>query len=271
VGGWAVGWVLVGGWVGANGWMAGWLLEDRTTLLEEKRLGCDAWSWMVVLLMSTGAERQRVLLPWQMPKPTRLPPKHITPTACACRPAPCCSEEEGEGHEEFDQQQLREHEEFTKVKNIEKIELGRYEMETWYYSPFPPEYRDCRVRGLVGAGEVGGPGVGGGSGVGRRGQAALPAAAASPAFACCSMERGSTKQRSERCISVLATYPALCTAPAPCTAPCTACLLPAEAVLLRVRPAVLQAPPPDAAPPAQGQAAAPPRHRDLQERKHLYV
>lgn len=31
------------------------------------------------------------------------------------------------------------------VKNIEKIELGRYEMETWYYSPFPPEYRDCKV------------------------------------------------------------------------------------------------------------------------------
>ncbi|KAL4423134.1 hypothetical protein ABPG77_004817, partial [Micractinium sp. CCAP 211/92] len=54
------------------------------------------------------------------------------------------SEEEGEGHEDFDPQQLREHEEFTKVKNIEKIELGRFEMETWYYSPFPPEYRDCR-------------------------------------------------------------------------------------------------------------------------------
>lgn len=32
------------------------------------------------------------------------------------------------------------------MKNIEKIELGRYEMETWYYSPFPPEYRDCKVR-----------------------------------------------------------------------------------------------------------------------------
>lgn len=99
------------------------------------------------------------------------------------------SEEEGEGHEDFDPQQLREHEEFTKagswgrgrcpslpllpgapticplrhpshrcfaaqrrrhacrlqVKNIEKIELGRFEMETWYYSPFPPEYRDCKV------------------------------------------------------------------------------------------------------------------------------
>lgn len=43
------------------------------------------------------------------------------------------------------------------MKNIEKIELGRYEMETWYYSPFPPEYRDCKVRGVgrrVGVGAV---------------------------------------------------------------------------------------------------------------------
>lgn len=55
------------------------------------------------------------------------------------------SEEEGEGHEDFDPQQLREHEEFTKVKNIEMIELGRHRMETWYFSPFPPEYRDCKM------------------------------------------------------------------------------------------------------------------------------
>jgi histone acetyltransferase MYST1 len=34
----------------------------------------------------------------------------------------------------------REHEEKTKVKNIQSIELGRYEMDTWYYSPYPPEY-----------------------------------------------------------------------------------------------------------------------------------
>ncbi|KAK2079808.1 nucleoside triphosphate pyrophosphohydrolase ham1 [Prototheca wickerhamii] len=54
------------------------------------------------------------------------------------------SEEEGEGHEDFDPQQLREHEEFTKVKNIEEIELGQFEMETWYFSPFPPEFRDCK-------------------------------------------------------------------------------------------------------------------------------
>ncbi|GAB4822189.1 hypothetical protein N2152v2_009235 [Parachlorella kessleri] len=54
------------------------------------------------------------------------------------------SDEEGEGHEDFDQNALREHEEFTKVKNIERIELGKFQMETWYFSPFPPEYRECK-------------------------------------------------------------------------------------------------------------------------------
>ncbi|PKU62538.1 putative MYST-like histone acetyltransferase 1 [Dendrobium catenatum] len=48
-----------------------------------------------------------------------------------------------EGHEELDAANLREHEEFTKVKNIAKIEPGVYEIDTWYFSPFPPEYNDC--------------------------------------------------------------------------------------------------------------------------------
>ena len=34
----------------------------------------------------------------------------------------------------------KEHEEITKVKNIQTIELGRYEVETWYFSPYPEEY-----------------------------------------------------------------------------------------------------------------------------------
>lgn len=34
----------------------------------------------------------------------------------------------------------REHEEATKVKNIQKIELGRYEIDCWYFSPYPDEY-----------------------------------------------------------------------------------------------------------------------------------
>lgn len=58
------------------------------------------------------------------------------------------SEEEGEGHEDFSADQLREHIEFTKVKNIESIEMGRYEMETWYYSPLPKQFMTPDVKKL---------------------------------------------------------------------------------------------------------------------------
>lgn len=34
----------------------------------------------------------------------------------------------------------REHEEATKVKNIQKIVLGRYEIDCWYFSPYPSEF-----------------------------------------------------------------------------------------------------------------------------------
>jgi histone acetyltransferase MYST1 len=34
----------------------------------------------------------------------------------------------------------REHDEITKVKNIQSIVLGKYEIDTWYFSPFPEEY-----------------------------------------------------------------------------------------------------------------------------------
>jgi histone acetyltransferase MYST1 len=37
----------------------------------------------------------------------------------------------------------REHEEITKVKNINTIELGRYEIDTWYFSPYPEEFAKC--------------------------------------------------------------------------------------------------------------------------------
>ena len=35
--------------------------------------------------------------------------------------------------------------------NQERVELGCHEMETWYFSPFPDEYRECKVG--VGRGE----------------------------------------------------------------------------------------------------------------------
>jgi len=37
----------------------------------------------------------------------------------------------------------KEHEEITKVKNINTIELGKYEVDTWYFSPYPEEFAKC--------------------------------------------------------------------------------------------------------------------------------
>lgn len=34
----------------------------------------------------------------------------------------------------------KEHEEVTKVKNIERIYMGQWEVEAWYFSPYPEEY-----------------------------------------------------------------------------------------------------------------------------------
>lgn len=46
-------------------------------------------------------------------------------------------EHEGDG---LTEEALREHDEVTKIKNVNFIELGRYRMETWYFSPLPKEY-----------------------------------------------------------------------------------------------------------------------------------
>jgi histone acetyltransferase MYST1 len=47
---------------------------------------------------------------------------------------------EDDGHHGFSVQKIRAHEEATKVKNVEQIELGRHTMDVWYFSPLPPEY-----------------------------------------------------------------------------------------------------------------------------------
>jgi len=36
-------------------------------------------------------------------------------------------------------------ENITKVKNVDRIVLGKYIMETWYYSPLPPEFHHCET------------------------------------------------------------------------------------------------------------------------------
>jgi histone acetyltransferase MYST1 len=39
----------------------------------------------------------------------------------------------------------REHEEITKVKNISKIIMGGWEVEAWYFSPYPEDYANCET------------------------------------------------------------------------------------------------------------------------------
>ncbi len=43
-------------------------------------------------------------------------------------------------HEGLDEASLKEHEEVTKVKNVNEVVLGKHVMECWYFSPFPKEY-----------------------------------------------------------------------------------------------------------------------------------
>lgn len=49
------------------------------------------------------------------------------------------AELEHDEHEGLDEAQLKEHEQITKVKNIQRVQLGKYCMECWYFSPFPKE------------------------------------------------------------------------------------------------------------------------------------
>jgi len=41
--------------------------------------------------------------------------------------------ESHEDHEGLGEADLREHEELTKVKNVNKIQFGKYLLETWYF------------------------------------------------------------------------------------------------------------------------------------------
>jgi len=44
----------------------------------------------------------------------------------------------------FDEVSLKNHEEATKVRNVDQIQLGPHIMNTWYFSPFPAEYTKFR-------------------------------------------------------------------------------------------------------------------------------
>ena len=49
-------------------------------------------------------------------------------------------DKEHDEHEGMDEASIREHEEVTKVKNVNFVRLGRHTIEAWYFSPFPQEY-----------------------------------------------------------------------------------------------------------------------------------
>lgn len=55
-------------------------------------------------------------------------------------------ERDSDNNTDFDEKSSHGHEDNPRVKTVEMIELGRYEIETWYYSPLPVPYQNCKVR-----------------------------------------------------------------------------------------------------------------------------
>ena len=39
----------------------------------------------------------------------------------------------------------RRHQETTRVRNIERLVFGEYQIDTWYYSPYPDEYGQLKT------------------------------------------------------------------------------------------------------------------------------
>ncbi|KAL7068543.1 MOZ/SAS family protein [Cryptosporidium serpentis] len=53
--------------------------------------------------------------------------------------------EDPEEHEGMDHSALQAHEETTRLKTISKIRIGKYILDTWYFSPFPDEYQNLEI------------------------------------------------------------------------------------------------------------------------------
>lgn len=51
-------------------------------------------------------------------------------------------EEDNHDHAGMDEEYLREHEMNTKLKTIERIKLGPYLVDAWYFSPYPNPYQN---------------------------------------------------------------------------------------------------------------------------------
>eukprot|EP00745_Piridium_sociabile_P036051 TRINITY_DN63944_c0_g1_i1.p1 TRINITY_DN63944_c0_g1~~TRINITY_DN63944_c0_g1_i1.p1 ORF type:complete len:360 (-),score=50.69 TRINITY_DN63944_c0_g1_i1:258-1337(-) len=55
------------------------------------------------------------------------------------------TEEHDSDHDALDQDYISEHERNTKVKTIKRMCMGKYTVDCWYFSPFPPEFQDIEV------------------------------------------------------------------------------------------------------------------------------
>ncbi|PHJ25125.1 histone lysine acetyltransferase myst-a, partial [Cystoisospora suis] len=66
----------------------------------------------------------------------------LPPDEPTVREIPESSDDE---HAGMDEEYLREHEEATKVKSISRIRMGRYSVDTWYFSPYPRHFQNIHT------------------------------------------------------------------------------------------------------------------------------
>jgi histone acetyltransferase MYST1 len=76
--------------------------------------------------------------------PPPAPLRSVRPQPSRARPSPPRSKSDEINHvatlSSHDEALEREHEESTKVKNIKVVEFGRYEIDAWYFSPYPDAF-----------------------------------------------------------------------------------------------------------------------------------
>lgn len=115
-----------------------WVTFDRFDLdalvkAETRRLARKAASERANFASRSKNERKRRDQRRKRPAPVSAPPSKKEPAPKNKDP------EHASTHKNMQSQDMK-HEEVAKVKNIHKIVIGSYAIDTWYYSPFPPEY-----------------------------------------------------------------------------------------------------------------------------------
>merc|ERR1711998_474327 len=69
--------------------------------------------------------------------------RKLDPAVAAQAPAPTLNTHDESAAGELDAATQREHEAATRVKNINMVVLGKWEIHTWYFSPFPKGFSEC--------------------------------------------------------------------------------------------------------------------------------